>query len=78
VFSGITVPIGLPLIGWFDLGDFANGTTELSLPVTIPNRPELVGQTFYLCNMMYYWNLTHPWGTADLFAFSPAFALTVF
>jgi hypothetical protein len=78
VFSGITVPIGLPLIGWFDLGDFANGITELSLPVTIPNRPELVGQTFYLCNMMYYWNLTHPWGAADLFAFSPTFALTVF
>jgi hypothetical protein len=68
---GITLPIGLPLIAWFDLGDFTNGTTELSLPVSVPNHPALVGLEFYLANM------THPWGMPDQFAFSPAYAITV-
>lgn len=69
--GGILVPIGLPIITTFDVGDFFPPTTELCLPLTIPYRPELIGLTVYFAN------ITHPPDHPELFSFSEPFSFTV-
>lgn len=69
--NNVTIPIGIPILASFDLGNFTGGTTELCLHVQIPNAPQLVGQPFYFSN------LTYPLGQPELFSFSPAFQITI-
>jgi hypothetical protein len=71
IIGGYEIPIGLPILAAFDLGDFVNGITELCLHVNIPNRPGLIGVNFYFSN------LTHPYGHPELYSFSPAYHLVI-
>ncbi|MFT4512677.1 MAG: hypothetical protein ACI89X_001533 [Planctomycetota bacterium] len=73
VVGGFTVPIGLPLLGAYDLGNLGLGGagSSLCLPVTVPNDPLLSGLTLYLANVSYNaLNLTNV-------TFSAAFELTI-
>jgi hypothetical protein len=64
VIGTFVIPIGLPLLGAWDLGEFLGGIIELCLPVPIPNNPALIGLHFY------FTNLTHPEGHPGGFSFS--------
>jgi hypothetical protein len=66
VIGTFVIPIGLPLLASYDLGDFIGGINELCLHVAIPNNPALIGLHFY------FTNLTHPEGDPAAFSFSPA------
>ncbi|HZN37675.1 MAG TPA: hypothetical protein VFD82_02670 [Planctomycetota bacterium] len=71
VIGTFVLPIGLPLLANWDLGDFVGGITELCLHVAIPNNPALIGVNFY------FTNLTHPEGDPAAFSFSPAFHFAI-
>ena len=71
VIGTFVIPIGLPLLANWDLGDFVGGINELCLHVAIPNNPALIGVHFY------FTNLTHPEGDPAKFSFSPAFHFAI-
>jgi len=71
--QGIVIPIGLPLLGVWDLGNIGLGGIGNSscLPVNVPNNPLLSGYTLYLTNITYdALNVTG-------YQFSEAYELTI-
>lgn len=55
VVNGITIPVGLPVIAAWDLGNFGlNGFGNVGcLTINVPNNPQLQGFQFYLTNVTY-------------------------
>lgn len=70
VIGNITIPIGFPLIDYFDLGSFPP-SGQICTPIPIPNDPNLVGRSFYFTNASF--SPTAPQNTI----FAPQFVVTI-